>query len=98
MGVTPLLAVMTSEYVPAKPAAGVPARTAPPSAGLLSAVKVTPEGSVPLSDRVAVGVPVEVNRKEPAVPTVKAVLLALVMAGAAWAVISPVLTVTKVTA
>ena len=39
-------------------------------------------GSAPLSLKVGVGLPVAVTVKEPAVPTVNVVLLALVMAGA----------------
>jgi hypothetical protein len=80
---TPLLAVMVSGYVPAVPEAGVPAKVAVP---LPLFVNVTPLGNVPLSVRVGVGVPVAVTVKEPAPPTVKVVLLALVMAGAwfAW--------------
>ena len=46
--------------------------------------KVTPEGSVPLSLSAAVGVPVVVTVKLPAVPVVKVVLVALVITGA-WA-------------
>ena len=43
---------------------------------------VTPVGSVPVSLSAGVGKPVVVTVKLPAVPTVKVVLLALVMAGA----------------
>ena len=45
-------------------------------------MNVTPLGSVPLSLSVGVGKPVVVTVKLPAAPTVKVVLLALVMAGA----------------
>ena len=62
--------------MPAVPAAGVPER-AP-----LLALKVTPVGRVPASERVGVGDPLAVTVNEPAVPTVKVVLLALVIAGA----------------
>ena len=57
---------------------GVPARVAVPSP--LSA-KLTPVGSAPLSTREAVGVPVEVTVKLPALPSPKVVLSADVMAG-----------------
>ena len=61
-------------------AAGVPLSTP------VVVLNVTPLGSVPLSLSVGVGTPVAVTVKLPAVPTVKVVLLALVMAGAwvAW--------------
>ena len=45
-------------------------------------VKVTPLGSDPVSDRAAVGRPVEVTVKLPALPSAKVVLSAEVMAGA----------------
>ena len=45
--------------------------------------KVTPLGSVPVSVRVGVGVPVVVTENVPVAPTVNVVLLALVIAGAA---------------
>jgi hypothetical protein len=48
----------------------------------VAALKVTPDGRVPDSESVGAGFPVAVTVKEPAVPTVKVVLLALVMAGA----------------
>ena len=48
-------------------------------------VKVTPEGSVPVSVSAAVGLPVVVTVNVPAVPTVNVVALALVMAGAVGA-------------
>jgi hypothetical protein len=72
----PLCAVKVREYVPAVPAAGVPASF--PVAG----VNVTPEGRVPLSASVGAGKPVAVTVKVPAAPTVNMVLLALVMAAA----------------
>ena len=61
-------------------AAGVPASVAVP---LWLSAKVTPLGSVPVSVRVGVGVPVVVTENVPAVPTVNVVLLALVITGAA---------------
>lgn len=44
-------------------------------------MKVRPVGSVPVSVRVGVGVPVVVIENVPAVPTVNVVLLALVITG-----------------
>ena len=58
-------------------------------------MKVTPDGNAPDSDRVGVGEPVVVTLKEPAVPTLKVVLLALVMAGA-WFTVSVKLCVAAV--
>jgi len=57
-------------------AAGVPLSTP------VAALNVTPLGSVPLWLRVCAGKPVEVTVNVPAVPTLKVVLFALVMAGA----------------
>jgi len=57
------------------PAAGVPAKVP----ALLS---VTPLAKAPLSVKVGAGTPVAVTVKLPAVPRVKVVLAALVMAGA----------------
>ena len=57
------------------PAAGVPERTP-------EALRVTPEDRDPDSENVGAGVPVAVTVKEPAVPTVKVALEALVIAGA----------------
>jgi hypothetical protein len=50
-------------------------------------LKVSPDGRVPDSESVGAGVPVAVIVKEPAVPTVKVALEALVMA-AAWFTVS----------
>ncbi len=58
---------------------GVPARVPVPSS--LSA-KVMPAGKVPNIPRVAIGVPVVVTVNAPAAPTVKVVVLALVILGA----------------
>ena len=44
-------------------------------------LKVTPSGSEPVSDSDAVGVPVEVTVKDPALPSLKVALSAEVMAG-----------------
>ena len=77
MGVTPLLAVMVTEYVPAAPD-GVPPSVPVP---FLLSLKVTPLGSVPVSVRDGVGAPVVVTAKLPAAPIVNVVLLALVIAG-----------------
>src|SRR5207247_1575276 len=60
--------------------AGVPA-SAP-----VAAVKVTPAGRAPLSVSVGAGKPLAATVKEPAVPVVKVVLLALVKAGA-WSTV-----------
>ena len=70
--------------MPPVPAAGVPLSTP------VAAVKVIPEGNAPDSDSVGVGVPVAVTLNVPATPTVKVVLEALVMEGAAvgWFTVS----------
>src|SRR5215472_5970357 len=73
---TPLLAVNVMEYVLPVPAAGVPLRTP------VVVLNVTPVGSAPVSLNVGAGNPVAVTVKVPAVPTVKVVLFALVIAGA----------------
>src|SRR5271166_6919571 len=73
---TVLAAVKVREYVPPVPAAGVPLSTP------VAASNVTPLGKAPVSLSVGVGVPVVVTVKLPAVPTVKVVLVALVIAGA----------------
>ena len=52
---------------------GVPDKTPPE--------KLTPVGSVPVSEIVGVGKPVSVTVNVPSVPATKVVLLALVMAG-----------------
>ena len=77
---TPLLAVMVIGNEPLD--ALVPASVAVPSPLF---VKVTPAGSEPVSVIVAVGLPVEVTVKVPALPWVKVVLAPLVMVGAAGA-------------
>jgi hypothetical protein len=61
--------------VPSVPAAGVPLKA------FVAGLNVTPLGSAPLSLTVGAGIPVAVTVKEPARPSVKAVLLALVIAG-----------------
>ena len=71
---------MVKVWAPPVPAAGVPARVAVPSP---LSVRVTPLGRAPVSDSDAVGLPDEVTVKVPALPTVKVVLAAEVMAGAA---------------
>ena len=78
MGVTPLLAVIVTVYVPAAPD-GVPPSVPLP---FPLSLNVTPLGSVPVSVRDGVGVPVVVTVKLPAVPTVNVVLVALVITGA----------------
>ena len=57
-------------------AAGVPLSTP------VAVLKVTPLGSVPLWLRVGAGKPVVVTVNDPAVPTLKVALFALVIAGA----------------
>src|SRR5271169_3935767 len=66
-GLTPLLAVMVIGYVPPVPAAGVPAREAVP---FPLSLKLTPEGSVPLSASPGAGLPVVVTWKLPPLPVV----------------------------
>ena len=63
----------------------MPARVAVP---LPLSVKVTPDGSAPDSVNAAVGLPVVVTENDPAVPTVKVVEVALVMAGAVGAALT----------
>jgi len=66
--------------VPPVPAAGVPLRVPVP---FPLSVNATPLGrATPPLVRADAGVPVVVTVNEPAVPTVKVVLFALVMAGA----------------
>jgi hypothetical protein len=80
---TPFDAVMVMAYEVLEPAAGMPERTP-------AAVSVTPLGRAPVSLYVVVFGKVldaEVTVKEPGVPTVKVVLLALVMAEA-WSTVS----------
>ena len=71
------VAVMVIGYEAADPLAGVPASVAVPS---WLSVKVTPLGREPVSDSAGTGVPVVVTVKVPAVPWVKVVVLAEVMA------------------
>jgi len=73
---TPLLAVKLMLYVPPVPVAGVPLNTP------VATLKVTPLGKVPDSLRLGAGKPVAVTVNEPAAPTVKVALLALVIADA----------------
>ena len=80
---TPLLAVMLMAYALPVPGAGVPANVAVPSPLL---VKVTLLGNAPVSPNDAVGVPVVVTVKVPAVPTVNVALLELVITGAVFTV------------
>src|SRR5579859_7330585 len=75
----PLWALMVMEKVPPVPAAGVPASVAVP---LPLSLKVTPDGSAPVSVKLGAGKPVVVTEKVPAEPTVKVVALTLLMAGA----------------
>ena len=73
-GETPFDAVMVIGYVPPVFAAGVPPNRP-------AELKVTPLGSVPVSLNVGAGKPVAVTANEPTVPTVKAVVAPVVMAG-----------------
>src|SRR5207245_117780 len=59
-------------------AAGVPV--------ILPALKLSPRGRVPDSVNVGVGVPVAVNVNDPAVPTLKVALFALVICGAVFVI------------
>ena len=70
--------------MPPVPAAGVPERVPVPSP---LSVKVTPPGRAPVSERAAVGKPVDVTVKLPAVPVAKVVLTPEVIA-AAWSTVS----------
>ena len=63
-------------YVPPVPAAGVPESVAVP---FPLSLNVTPDGSVPVSDKLGVGTPVDVTVKAQALPTVQVVWLALVI-------------------
>ena len=65
--------------MPAVPAAGVPAS--------VPALKRTPFGKAPDSEKEGAGIPVAVTEKDAATPTVIVVLLALVMA-ADWFTVS----------
>ena len=74
-----MLTINVKEYVPPVLGAGVPLKLAVPFPLFLN---VTPAGNVPVAIRNGVGVPVAVTVKLPATPTVKRVVLALVIAGA----------------
>ncbi len=67
-GLPPFVAVIVNGYVPPVPAAGVPASVAVPSQ---LSVNVTPDGSAPVSDKAALGTPVDLTVKVPARPVVK---------------------------
>ena len=71
---------MVSGYEPAVPVAGRPLRPAVP---FPLSTKLTPVGRAPDSVRAAVGYPVEVTVKVPALPSVNVVLSAEVMEAAA---------------
>lgn len=73
-GKMPLVAVITIGYTPPVPAAGIPASTP-------AALKVTPFGSAPVSEKVGGGKPVAVTLNEPVDPTLKVALFALVILG-----------------
>jgi hypothetical protein len=67
--------------MPPVPARGVPLKTP------VEALKVTPEGKAPDSDRVGAGLPVAATVKLPAVPTVNVALAALVIADV-WLIVN----------
>ena len=73
---TPLEAVKVNAEVPPVPAPGVPLSTP------VEELNVSPVGNVPVSLKVSAGKPLAVTVKLPALPTVKAALLALVIVGA----------------
>ena len=73
-----LNAVKESGYVPPVPTAGVPDSVPVP---FPLSTKVTPAGSVPLTEIAGSGMPIAVTVKVPGVPTVNDAILALVMAG-----------------
>jgi hypothetical protein len=79
-----LLVVNVMGYVPAVPAAGMPAKVPVP---FLLSKNVTPLGSAPVSVKDGTGKPVAVTGNVPAVPTVNAVLLALLIAGG-WSTVN----------
>src|SRR5215472_14669475 len=76
---TPLLAVKVMGYVPTLPDAGVPLSVPVPFA---LPVKVIPLGNAPASVKVGAGKPVVITGNDPEAPTVKVVVLALVIVGA----------------
>lgn len=69
--------------MPLDPKAGVPLRVAVP---FPLSTKVTPLGRAPLLERLGVGYPVAVTVKLPFVPTMKVIVLAEVITGAALTV------------
>src|SRR5262245_55471551 len=73
-GAMPLLALIVSGHTLPVPAAGVPL-------SMPAALKVTPVGSCPVSEKDGVGVPMAVTVNASADPTLKVVLLPLVIAG-----------------
>jgi len=79
-GVIPFAAVIVIGYTPPVPAPGVPLNNP-------AVLKVTPPGSAPVSLNVDAGKPDAVTVKLPAPPTVKVVLVALVIAGA-WSTVN----------
>jgi hypothetical protein len=78
-GRVPFEAVRVMGYVPPDEAPGVPLRVPVP---LPLLVRVTPDGSVPVSEMVAAGKPVVETVKVAAVPAVNVTLEADVMVGA----------------
>jgi hypothetical protein len=78
-GATALSAFKAMVYVPPEPAVGVPDSVAAPP---LDADRCSQLGNALVAEIVASGVPVLVTLNDPADPTVKVVLLALVIVGA----------------
>jgi len=76
---TPLLAVKVMGYVPTLPDVGVPLSVPVP---FPLPVKVIPLGNAPASVKVGAGKPVVITGNDPEAPTVKVVVLALVIVGA----------------
>jgi len=79
---TPLLAVRVQFLTPMLPGAAEPASVALPLPLLVRFRPPGRAGAQPVSVSEALGKPVLVNVKVPGVPTINAVLLALVIAGA----------------
>jgi len=77
-GLAPFLAVIVNLYVPAVFAAGVPESAAVP---FPLSVNVTLDGSLPVSDKLGMGTPVDVTVKAQRLPTVHVVWSALVIWG-----------------
>ena len=79
LGAMPLFAVIVKGYDPTVPTAGVPLNVAVP---LPLSTNVTPAGNTPASFNAALGLPVVVTVKVPAMPTANVAFAALVIVGA----------------